>query len=152
MPIIKSNEFSVAVSHILSDYATDVQEAVAQAVEETGERALKIVRDKSPVRKGKGGGKYKKGWKKKIEHAGIFSTQSRVIIYNKDEYRLVHLLENGHQITRYPDSPGGRAMYGYQKVVGGRVEGIPHVRPAYEEAERLLPELTARAIEEAGGK
>lgn len=137
MPIIKSNEFSVAVSHILSDYATDVQEAVAQAVEETGERALKIVRAKSPVRKGKGGGKYKKGWKKKIEHAGIFSTQSRVIIYNKDEYRLVHLLENGHQIVNK-----GR--------VSGRVEGIPHVRPAYEEAERLLPELTARAIEEAG--
>lgn len=139
MPIIKSNEFSVAVSHILSDYATDVQEAVAQAVEETGERALKIVRDKSPVRKGKGGGKYKKGWKKKIEHAGIFSTQSRVIIYNKDEYRLVHLLEDGHQIVNK-----GR--------VGGRVEGIPHVRPAYEEAERLLPELTAQAIEEVGDK
>lgn len=139
MPIIKSNEFSVAVSHILSDYATDVQEAVAQAVEEAGERALKTVKAKSPVRKGKGGGKYKKSWKKKIEHSGIFGTQSRVIIYNKDEYRLVHLLENGHQIVNK-----GR--------VGGRVEGIPHVRPAYEEAERLLPELTARAIEEAGHK
>lgn len=139
MPIIKSNEFSVAVSHILSDYATDVQKAVAQAVEETGERALKTVRAKSPVRKGKGGGKYKKAWKKKIEHAGIFSTQSRVIIYNKDEYRLVHLLENVHQIVNK-----GR--------ICGRVEGIPHVRPAYEEAERLLPELTAKAIEEVGEK
>lgn len=139
MPIIKSNEFSVAINHVLSDFTADVQQAVAQAVEETGKKALKTVRAKSPVRKGKGGGKYKKGWKKKIEHAGIYSTQSRVIIYNKDEYRLVHLLENGHQIVNK-----GR--------VGGRVEGIPHVRPAYEEAERLLPELTAKAIEEAGNK
>lgn len=133
MPIIKSNEFSTAVGQILDDYAEEVQEAVAKAVKETGKKAKKTVKAKSPVRRGKNGGKYKKGWKMDEVRSGVFGTQSRVIIHNKDEYRLVHLLENGHQ-----------------KVNGGRVEGIPHVRPAYEEAERLLPELTAQAIEEAG--
>ena len=114
---IQIDEFSLAVSEILDGYAEDIQEAVAQAVEETGTKALKTVKAKSPVRKGKGGGRYK----------------AQVTVYNKTDGPLVHLLENGHQ-----------------KAGGGRVEGIPHVRPAYEEAERLLPELTARAIEEAG--
>lgn len=134
MPI-NPNDFTAAVSGILEDYAEDVQEAVAKAVEETGKKALKTVKAKSPVRKGKGGGHYKKGWRMKKERSGVFGMQARVTVYNATDGPLVHLLENGHQ-----------------KVNGGRVEGIPHVRPAYEEAERLLPELTAQAVEEAGGK
>ena len=130
---IRPNDFTAAVSGILDDYAEEVQEAVAQAVEETGKKALKTVKARSPVRRGKGGGRYKKGWRAKKERGGVFGTQAQVTVYNKTDGPLVHLLENGHQ-----------------KVNGGRVEGIPHVRPAYAEAERLLPELTARAIEEAG--
>lgn len=134
MPINPS-DFTVAVSSVLEDYVTDVQEAVAQAVEATGKKALKAVKAKSPVRKGKGGGRYKKGWRMKKARGGVFGTQAHVTVYNATDGPLVHLLENGHQ-----------------KSNGGRVEGIPHVRPAYEEAERLLPELTAQAIEEAGDK
>ena len=70
----------------------------------------------------------------KKERRGVYHDYMDVTIYNATDGPLVHLLEKGHQ-----------------KASGGRVEGIPHVRPAYEEAERLLPELTARAIEEAGG-
>lgn len=129
------NDFTAAVSAILDDYAEEVQVAVAQAVEETGKKVLKTVKAKSPVGKGKSSGRYKKGWRVKKERGGVFGTQAQVTVYNKTDGPLVHLLENGHQ-----------------KINGGRVEGIPHVRPAYEEADRLLPELTARAIEEAGGR
>lgn len=132
---IRANDFSLALGQILEDYAEDVQEAVAQAVEETGKKALKTVKAKSPVRKGKGGGRYKKGWRMKKERSGVFGKQTHVTVYNATDGPLVHLLEKGHQ-----------------KASGGRVEGIPHVRPAYEAAERLLPELTAQAIEEAGEK
>lgn len=132
---IKSSDFSLEVGRIFEDYAEDVQEAVAKAVEETGKKTLKDVKEKSPVRKGRGGGRYKKGWRVKKERSGVFNTQSTVTVYNKTYGPLVHLLEHGHQ-----------------KVNGGRVEGIPHVLPAYEEAERLLPDLTARAIEEVGDK
>lgn len=130
---MRPNDFTAAVSGILDDYAEEVQEAVAQAVEETGKKALKTVKAKAPVRRGKGGGRYKKGWRMKKQRGGVFGTQAHVTIYNATDGPLVHLLENGHQ-----------------KSNGGRVEGIPHVRPAYEEADRLLSELTARAIEEAG--
>lgn len=130
---VKIDDFSLALSGILGDYEEQVQEAVAQAVEQTGKQALKTVKAKSPVRKGKGGGRYKKGWRMKKERSGVFKTQSKVTVYNATDGPLIHLLEDGHQ-----------------KAGGGRVEGIPHVKPAYEEAERLLPELTARAIGEAG--
>lgn len=149
---IKADEFSLAVSKMLDDYNMQVKIAVAKSVEKTGEKAKKAVKARSPVRKGKGGGRYKKGWRIEKHLGGLFMDQAHVTIYNKTDGPLVHLLEYGHQIARYPDSPGGRARKGYQKVVGGRVEGIPHVRPAYEEAERLLPDLTAKAIEEAGEK
>lgn len=134
MPI-NPNDFSVAVAGILEDYAEDIQEAVARAVEKTGKQALKTVKARFPVRKGRGGGRYKKGWRMKTERGGVFKTQAKVSVYNSTDGPLVHLIENGHQ-----------------KEGGGRVEGIPHVRPACEEAERLLPELTAQAIEEAGDK
>ena len=98
------------------------------AVKKTGKKALKVVRKKAPVQSGE----YKKNWRAKEVQGGVFGSQTSVIIHNKKDYRLVHLLENGHQ-----------------KVSGGRVEGIPHVRPAYQEAERTLPVLTAQAIEEA---
>ena len=45
---IQIDEFSLAVSEILDGYAEDIQEAVAQAVEETGTKALKTVKAKSP--------------------------------------------------------------------------------------------------------
>lgn len=129
----KIDNFAVEVSALLADYDMQVKVAVAQAVKKTGKKALKTVRAKSPVRKGKSGGRYKKGWKAENKLGGLFMDQASVKIYNATDGPLIHLLENGHQ-----------------KVNGGRVEGIPHVRTAYEEAERLLPELTARAIEEAG--
>lgn len=127
---IRADDLTAAVSAILDDYAEDVQEAVAQAVEATGKKTLRSVKAKSPVLSGR----YKKGWRMKKERGGVFGTQAHVTIHNK-EYRLIHLLEDGHQ-----------------KAGGGRVAGIPHVQPAYEEAARLLPELTARAIEEVGDR
>ena len=129
------DEFSLEVSRILEDYAEDVQAAVAYAVEQTGKQALKLVKAKSPVRQGKGGGRYKKGWRMKKERGGVFKTQSKVTIYNATDGPLVHLLELGHETAN-----------------GGQAEGIPHVQPAREEAERLLSELTAKAIEEASNR
>lgn len=130
--IVDSKSFSVTVAEILDDYSTDVREAVAEAVVQAGKKTLKVVRAKSPVGKYRGGGHYKKSWKMKKERGGIYHDTMRVKIYNDPDGPLVNLLE-----------------YGHQKSNGGRVEGIPHVGPAYDEADRILPRLTAQAIEEA---
>lgn len=129
------DDFAVAVSELLDEYSGSVREAVAGAVEETGTKALKTVRAKSPKRKGPHGGRYKKGWRMKKSRGGVYHDAAKVTIYNATDGSLVHLLENGHQ-----------------KVNGGRVEGHPHVRPAYAEAERILPQLVEKTIEEVGGK
>lgn len=130
---VKISDFSATISEMLDGYSEDVREAVAGAVERTGKKALKTVKAKSPVSKRTGKGRYKKGWRMKTQRGGISHDQARVTIYNATDGPLVHLLEKGHQ-----------------KVNSGRVAGIPHVQPAYEEAERVLPQLTAQAIEEAG--
>lgn len=130
---IRTDDFSIAISELLDEYSGSVREAVAGAVEETGKKALKTVRAKSPKSKGPYGGRYKKGWRMKKSRGGVYRDAAKVTIYNATDGPLVHLLENGHQ-----------------KVNGGRVEGIPHVRPAYAEAERILPQLTKKAIEGAG--
>lgn len=132
---IEIKDFSLAVSEVLDGYSEEVRDAVAGAVEQAGKKALKVVRAKSPVRKQKGGGRYKKGWRMETERVGVLHDQTKVTIYNAKDGPLVHLIENGHQ-----------------KASGGRVEGIPHVRPAYEEAERVLPQLMTRAIAEASSR
>lgn len=132
---VEIKDFALSVSEILDGYSMNVRDAVAGAVEQAGKKALKVVRAKSPVSKKKNGGRYKKGWRMKLQRGGVFHDQARATIYNAKDGSLVHLLENGHQ-----------------KVNGGRVEGIPHVQPAYEEAELVLPELVSRAIEEAGSR
>lgn len=128
---VEMKDFAITISQVLDGYGTDVREAVAGAVEKTGKKALKVVRQKSPVKTGE----YKKGWRVKKSRGGLSHDQAEVTIYNAKKGWLTSMLENG-----------------YQKSSGGRVEGIPHVRPAYEEAERTLPVLTAQAIEEAGNR
>jgi len=132
---VEIKDFALTVSQMLDGYSAEVREGVAGAVEQAGKKALSTVRKKSPVAKRRGGGRYKKGWRMKKDRGGVYHDQMRVTIHNAKDGPLVHLLERGHQ-----------------KANGGRVEGIPHVQPAYEEAERVLTQLTARAIEEASGK
>ena len=58
-------------------------------------------------------GDYKKGWKVKIE--GLKTTHCKAIVYNKDQYRLTHLLEYGHATRN-----------------GGRSRKFPHLAKAEE--------------------
>jgi len=55
------------------------------------------------------------------------------IVWNKKNYRLVHLLEFGHA-----------------KVSGGRVAAKPHLAPAYEKYGAKLPEKIKNIIKNGG--
>lgn len=125
---IKPDDLSIELSSILDGYSVQVSETVSAAVIKAGKNALKNVRVKSPKRTGK----YAKGWRLKQEKTGVGGRNTSVAVYNKDRYMLTHLLENG-----------------YQKASGGREEGQPHIRPAYEQVERTLEGEVRRAIEEA---
>lgn len=124
---IKVDELASAVAGILDDYAEETAAGIERAVDETSREALSLVRKRSPKRSGA----YRKGWRRVLEKAGVSQRKTKAIIYNATHGSLVHLIENGHQ-----------------KVGGGRVEGIPHIKPAEELAAERLPQLIKRELEE----
>ncbi|MFJ7585602.1 HK97 gp10 family phage protein [Bacillus cereus] len=101
-------------------YEQDVREKVEISKEEVSmELVSQLKQHPSP----KLTGDYRKGWKAK-------RVGNKFIIHNATEYRLTHLLENGHA-----------------KVGGGRVEAIPHIRPAEQEAIDEFIRQIERAID-----
>lgn len=108
-----------AVRAELEQYASEVQEDVDSAVVRVARRCLAQIRRNSPKKTGD----YRKGWRLRTDKTRV---SIREIIHNATDWRLIHLLEFGHQ-----------------KASGGRVEGEPHVEPAEQQAEReLLTEIT----------
>lgn len=109
-------DLSKEINKILQDYASDVDRAVLSAEDEVANEAVRKLKATSPKKtKGKGAGRYAKGWK--IDQKAK-KTYAQTIIHNK-EYQLTHLLENGHEIVR--DG----------KVVG-HAKPQPHIKPVEE--------------------
>lgn len=103
------------VAEMLEAYTDEVTEAVKAECETVADECLKEIRAASPVKTGK----YKKGWKKKVEYEG--KEDIRIRVYNAKSPGLTHLLEKGHA-----------------KVNGGRVAAIPHIEPAEQHAAEKL--------------
>lgn len=123
---IQIDELANTVIEELKGYSSEVAEETKKAVKETAKECLSDVKSNSPVRK-KHGGKYKKGWKVKVNYDGPDDT--RVTVYNKTDYQLTHLLEKGHA-----------------KRGGGRTRAFPHIKPAEEKAEEKLMDKIKVAI------
>lgn len=103
------------VAAMLEAYTDEVTEAVKAECETVADECLKEIRAASPVKTGK----YKKGWKKKVEYEG--KGDIRIRVYNAKYPGLTHLLEKEHA-----------------KVNGGRVAAIPHIEPAEQHAAEKL--------------
>lgn len=112
-----SNEFN----KILSEYTDEVEKGILQARENIAKNTAKQLKTTSPKKKGNGG-RYAKGWR-------VTEVKGKMIIHNKTDYQLTHLLEHGHA-----------------KVNGGRVAAIVHIRPAEELAIKEYIEETERVI------
>lgn len=121
---INIDDLAAEIADALAAYSKEVVEKIDISSERIGKAAVKKLR---AVKFKSGTGEYSKSWTMKTEKE--FSQPSKRIIHVKaPHYRLTHLLEHGHA-----------------KVGGGRVEGIPHIRPAEEE---VIREFT-REVEEA---
>lgn len=124
MAIRSSNrfDFSDTVHKILSNYGIEVQEVMLEVIPEVAKDAAQKLRKTSPKKTGD----YAKGWKYKVDKKRL---RVGAVIYNKDRYRLTHLLENGHA-----------------KRGGGRVASRDHIAPvndwaADEVMDRLMDRL-----------
>lgn len=112
---IKPANLGDEIAKAVTQYTTEVTAGIKKDVRDVAKNCRDEIKSKSPVKTGD----YKKGWSERT----AFETKNelRVTVYNRTDYQLTHLLENGHA-----------------KVNGGRVPGYPHIRPAEERAEKEL--------------
>ena len=123
MANVSIDQLAAEIAKGLADYSQEVVEKVNVSSEKVGKAAVKRLKESSPKRYGK----YAKSWAVKTEPE-IGQPNKRIVYVKAPHYRLTHLLEHGHA-----------------KAGGGRVEGIPHIRPA----EEMVIEQFIREVEEA---
>ena len=124
MANISVDQLAAEIAKGLAEYSQDVVEKVNVSSEKVGKAAVKQLKQTSPKKTGK----YAKSWTMATEKE-FGQPHKRIVHARAPHYRLVHLLEHGHA-----------------KVGGGRVAGIPHVRPAEEEVIREFTHEVEEAI------
>lgn len=105
---VNINQLATAITNAVREYTEAVEEGIGREVKTTAGKVLKEVKQTAPKKTGE----YAKGFK--VTNKSL-SGGRRYVVWNKDHYRRVHLLEFGHA-----------------KVSGGRVAGKPHLGPAYD--------------------
>ena len=107
------------IARTMQEYTEDVEKGIEREADKIADSAVKELQATSPKRTGK----YGKGWAKRKE-------KDMRIIYNKNKPGLAHLLEHGHA-----------------KRGGGRVAGIPHIKPVEERVIKDFENVVIEVIE-----
>lgn len=94
------------IAAALAAYSSEVAEGLEVAKQQAANNAAKILKVTSP----KNTGAYAKGWT-------VSKEGTRLIVHNRTNYQLTHLLEKGHA-----------------KVNVGRVAAKVHIKPAEDQA------------------
>lgn len=125
-----TNNIAAEVNAALTEYVQEVQEMMDEEAKTAAEATMRELKANSPKRqKGRGKGKYAKGWKVKKKREGALVSY---IVYNGSSPGLTHPLEHGHVV---------RNQFGSY----GRAEATPHIGPAADQgAERFEREVKAR--------
>lgn len=116
----QSKSISMQVDDILMAYCKDVREISKDEIKKQADETKKMLRQTSPKNRKKSRRGYAKSWDKKPNGDGGWT------VYNRKNYQLTHLLENGHVIKN------GVGQY-------GRVKPIKHIAPAEDAAAMRLP-------------
>ena len=113
---------SVQMKELLDEINKDVQDSTRKNIDRVAKESVQKLRNTSPRKTGS----YSKWWGTKKEG------DMDVVVYNRTDYQLTHLLENGHVIRN-------------KKGTYGRTHGIKHIAPVEEWA---VDELPRRIIED----
>lgn len=104
-----------AINEILAEYQGDIYENLDQITRQIGQKGVEALKNSS--KQAFAGKKYASGWAMLVEKNRLYTT---VIIYNKKQAGLAHLLENGHV------KANGTGRYGFW-------EGKQHILPVEEQ-------------------
>ena len=123
------DELTEQIIGAMQKYSYDVQQEIEKSLKKISREARLMVAERSPDGRRSGKTKYKEGWAAKFTSE---NGQISFIIHQKNQnYRLTHLLEDGHRTLK-----------------GGSVPARPHIKPVEEWAE----EEARKAIEKAVSK
>lgn len=116
--MVRIDDLSTQIVRQLTDYFSEVEDEVDNAKDIVTKEAVKELRNNSP----KLTGDYSKGWSRK-------KVGKSIIVHNRTNYQLTHLLENG-----------------YAKVSGGRVPAKVHIRPVEQKSIELYERLVKKGV------
>lgn len=128
--VISIDQFAEAVLNELEVFSFATRRAVDTAAEKTAKDAQAELRATSPSLTGD----YAKGWAIKRETKCEKSGRASLIVHNKTDYQLTHLLENGHV----------KVVYGHR--TGGRVKAHVHIAPVEDMVQREFEDLIVSGI------
>lgn len=124
---LTTDQMAAAISSVLEEFRGAVEEDVQRITKETAKQTVSQIRQNAQSAGIKGSGRYRKNWTSKYKK---ISGGAEATVYNKETYRLTHLLE-----------------YGHAKVNGGRVRAFPHIGSAEKEAIAAFERELKEAIE-----
>lgn len=119
----KTESVSVQMKELLDEINENVVESTKNGINKVSKESVSKLRNTSPKKTGS----YAKGWAVKREG------EMDVIVHNRTDYQLTHLLENGHVVRN-------------KKGTYGRTSGTKHIAPVEEWAADALPEEIMRGI------
>lgn len=126
---IKVTEMEKVIMDALEEYSDKASDVIGQTLPLVGKETADDLKVTSPKRTGH----YASSWVYAMKQSRGSKKNNKLVVYNKKYYRLVHLLEKGHASRN-----------------GGRVEGIPHVKPAQDKAEKKAIERIKDKLERLG--
>lgn len=123
-----ASSVTVQLQEVFDEYSIKLKRVTNNAADVVAKQAVQKLRSSSPRKTGS----YARGWGIKRERgvAGI----NTVIIRNRTDYQLTHLLERPHIIRN-------------KKGTYGSTSGHPHIKPVEEWANQELPREIERELQ-----
>ena len=118
----KTESVTAQMRELMDQVDKDVKNSAKRNIDRVSKESVQKLRNTSPRKSGS----YAQGWGTKKQG------EMDVIVHNRTDYQLTHLLENGHVIKN-------------KKGTYGRTHGIKHIAPVEEWA---VDELPRRIIED----
>ena len=118
----KTESVTAQMTELLDEINKDIEQSAKTNIQAVAKESVVKLKNTSPVKTGS----YAKGWGTKR------NGDMDVIVHNRTDYQLTHLLENGHVIRN-------------KKGTYGRTHGIKHIAPVEE---WVVDELPRRILED----
>lgn len=126
---VNPDDLADAIMKELKTYDQNVVDGIKKEIRQVAKECREDIVNMSPVKTGE----YKSGWKDRIAYEG--SEDIRIIVHNKKDPYLTHLLEHGHA------GPGG--------IAKGSARPFPHIGPAEQKAEQKLMKKVKVVVKKA---